>query len=106
MVVSTTKMAAHGGRPSSSTGGAAVPGTSRKKSNKQLSDDEILGLVTTVSRPATPGMNGGAEEASMDNTDGAGASVRGSVAAQGEVRRQSFRMTKRRRGTFRARRTL
>ncbi|HVA18134.1 MAG TPA: hypothetical protein VMV59_10540, partial [Candidatus Dormibacteraeota bacterium] len=54
MAVSTTKMPARGAgsRSSSTSLNGGAPGASNKKSHGQLSDDEILGLVTAVSKPA------------------------------------------------------
>lgn len=82
MAVSTTKMPARGaGSRSTSTslnGGGDAVGASQKKSHGQLSDDEILGLVTAVSRPATTSGDG----AGMDSADGNGWGAHGNATAQ------------------------
>ncbi|MGH9728702.1 MAG: hypothetical protein ACRD4V_08950 [Candidatus Acidiferrales bacterium] len=84
MAVSTTKMAAgsagSGSSSSSGSGRAAAPGASRKKRQGQLSDDEILGIVTTVLRPETSDMSGDLGDGSEDNGDGA--NLPGNAAAQ------------------------
>jgi len=84
MAVSTTKMPARGaGSRSTSTslnGGGGAPGASQKKSHGQLSDDEILGLVTAVSRPTTSTTSG--DGADMDSADGNGWGASGDAAAQ------------------------
>ncbi|HEV2615632.1 MAG TPA: hypothetical protein VGU63_03370 [Candidatus Acidoferrales bacterium] len=80
MAVSTTRMAA-GSASSKSTltsGSVAAPGTSRKKRQGQLSDDEILGIVTTVLRPETAGTSGDSGDGSVGN----GGSVSGNAAAE------------------------
>ncbi|MGH9782332.1 MAG: hypothetical protein ACRD33_11000, partial [Candidatus Acidiferrales bacterium] len=82
--MSTTKMAAgsagSGSSSSSGSGRAAARGTSRKKRQGQLSDDEILGIVTTVLRPETSDMSGDSGDGSEDNGDGA--NLPGNAAAQ------------------------
>ncbi|HXT73969.1 MAG TPA: hypothetical protein VN785_08975, partial [Candidatus Angelobacter sp.] len=84
MAVSTTKMPARGaGSRSTSTslnGGGGAPGASQKKSHGQLSDDEILGLVTAVSRPTTSTTSG--DGADMDSADAHGWGTSGDPAAQ------------------------
>lgn len=84
MAVSTTKMPGRGaGSRSTSTSpnrGGGAPGASQKKSHGQLSDDEILGLVTAVSRPATSTTSG--DGANMDSADGNGWGTSGDPAAQ------------------------
>lgn len=82
MGASTTKMPARGaGSRSTSTslnGVGGAPGVSQRKSHGQLSDDEILGLVTAVSRPTTSG-----DGADTDSADGDGWGAPGNAAAQG-----------------------
>jgi len=82
MAVSTTKMPARGAgsRSSSTSLNGGAPGASNKKSHGQLSDDEILGLVTAVSKPAAT--SGGDGDASMDNADGNGGGVPDNTAEQ------------------------
>lgn len=86
MAVSTTKMPARGASSRStsisSNGGASAVGASQKKSHGQLSDDEILGLVTAVARPATPTASDVDGDAGMDNADGNGGEASGNAAAQ------------------------
>jgi len=86
MAVSTTKMPARGASSRStsisSNGGGGAPGASQKKSHGQLSDDEILGLVTAVSRPATPTASDVDGDAGMDDADGNGGEASGNAAAQ------------------------
>ncbi len=83
MIVSTTKMPVRGaGSRSTSTspnGGSGAPGASHKKSHGQLSDDEILGLVTAVSQPAT---TSGDDDTNMDSADGDGWGAAGNAAVQ------------------------
>jgi len=87
MAVSTTKMPARGASSRStsisSNGGASAVGASQKKSHGQLSDDEILGLVTAVARPAAPTASDVDGDAGMDNADGNGGEASGNAAAQG-----------------------
>ena len=82
MAVSTTKMPARGAgsRSSSTSLNGGLPGASQKKSRGQLSDDEILGLVTAASKPVAT--SGGDGDASMDNANGNGGGVPGNAAAQ------------------------
>ncbi|MGH9731210.1 MAG: hypothetical protein ACRD4A_05870 [Candidatus Acidiferrales bacterium] len=72
--MSTTKMPARGaGSRSSSTspnGGGGSPGASQKKLRGQLSDDEILGLVTAVARPTMATTGDGSGDASADGDNG------------------------------------
>ena len=86
MAVSTTKMPARGASSRStsisSNGGGGAPGASQKKSHGQLSDDQILGLVTAVSRPATPTASDVDGDAGMDDADGNGGEASGNAAAQ------------------------
>ena len=85
MAVSTTKMPARGASSrstsNSSNGGGGAPGASQRKSDGQLSDDEILGLVTAVARPATSpsGIDG---DANMEHADGNDWGTPGNAAAQ------------------------
>ncbi|MGH9864238.1 MAG: hypothetical protein ACRD4H_02365, partial [Candidatus Acidiferrales bacterium] len=79
MAVSTTKLPTRGARSRSTTVNGIPPGLSGKKSQGQLSDDEILGLVTSVSQPAA--IDGG-EDAGMDDASGSATGVRNSTAAQ------------------------
>jgi len=66
----------------SRNGGGSAPGASQKESRGQLSDDEILGLVTAVSRPATT-TSGGVGEANLEHADGNGWGTPGNAEAQG-----------------------
>ncbi|MGB6820613.1 MAG: hypothetical protein WBE21_00940 [Candidatus Acidiferrales bacterium] len=81
MGVSITKMPARGAglRSTSTSVNGGGPGASQKKSHGQLSDDEILELVTAVSRPATTTSGDGAD---MDSADGNGWGTSGDPAAQ------------------------
>ncbi|HEV2223535.1 MAG TPA: hypothetical protein VGR84_11085 [Candidatus Acidoferrales bacterium] len=83
MAVSTTKMPAGGARSrstSTSLNGGAL-GATQKKSRGQLSDDEILGLVTAVSRPGTSTTSDDGD-ANADNAEGNDWGAPGSAAAQ------------------------
>ena len=86
MAVSTTKMPVRGaGSRSSLTsvdGVGVAPGVSHKKSHGQLSDDEILGLVTAVSRPGTSTTSGDDGDANVDNADSNDWGTPGNAAAQ------------------------
>lgn len=86
MAVSTTKMPVRGAGSRSSltsvNGVGVAPGASHKKSHGQLSDDEILGLVTTVSRPGTSTKSGYDGNANPDHADGDGWGAAGNAAAQ------------------------
>jgi len=83
MAVSTTKMPVRGGGSRSTStspnGGSGAPGASHKKSHGQLSDDEILGLVTAVSQPAT---TSGDDDTNMDSADGDGWGAAGNAPVQ------------------------
>lgn len=84
MAVNTTKMPARGAGSMSTSaslnGGGGTFGAARKKPHGQLSDNEILGLVTAVSRPATT--IGVGTDTSMDNADGNGWGAPGNSATQ------------------------
>lgn len=86
MAVSTTKMPVRGAGPRSTStslnGIGGAPRASQKKSRGELSDDEILGLVTAVARPAMSTKNGGAGDTGMDDAESNGWGVAGNAAAQ------------------------
>lgn len=86
MAVSTTKMPARGAGPRSNStslnAGGGAHGASQKKSHGELSDDEILGLVTAVSRPGTSTTSGDDEDANADDAHGDGWGAAGNAAAQ------------------------
>ena len=84
MAVSTTKMPARGAgsRSTSTSLNGGTFGAARKKSHRQLSDDEILGLVTAVSRPGTSTTSGDGGDANSDNARGDGWGAACNAAAQ------------------------
>lgn len=73
MAVSTTKFPARGARS------LTARRVSAQNSQRPLSDDEILGLVTAVQRPATLG---GGDNVNMDGAGGDGRLATGSATAQ------------------------
>ena len=83
MVVSTTKMPVRREPSETTTAGMAARGALQKKRQRQLSDDEILGLITTVLQPATPVGSDDEGDVPTDNAGANGDGVSGNILAQG-----------------------